>query len=36
MKSIKYEVFKEPDIGNQTTALAAVTDTKIFSKLRLL
>ena len=35
-KGIKYAQFHEPDIGNQLTAIAAVTDTKIFSKLKLL
>jgi len=28
--------FKEPDIGNQLTAIATVTDKKIFSNLQLL
>jgi len=34
--NIKWAEFREPDIGNQMTAIACVTDnSNIFSKLRL-
>lgn len=35
-KGIKYVGFKEPDIGNELTAIAAHTDNKIFNRLRLI
>ena len=35
-KGIKYVGFKEPDIGDELTAIAAHTDHKIFNKLKLL
>lgn len=35
-KGHKYAEFREPDIGNELTAIACCTDTKIFGKLRLL
>jgi hypothetical protein len=36
-KGIEYSYFVEPDIGDQITSLAAVTENeKVFSKLRLL
>ena len=34
-QGIKYFLFKEPDIGNQGTALSCYTDNKIFKKLKL-
>ena len=33
---INYAIFREPDIGNQMTSIAAVTDSDVFSELRLL
>jgi len=35
-KNINYEEFREPDIGNQLTAIATLTDGKIFRKLKLI
>jgi len=36
-ENIKFKDFKEPDIGNQITAISSVTDNyKIFKKLKLL
>lgn len=35
-KDIKYIKFREPDIGNQLTAIAALGDGKIFRKVKLL
>lgn len=35
-KGIDWRGFKEPDINNELTALAAVSDGKVFRKLRLL
>lgn len=34
-KGIQFETFKEPDLQNQTTALAALADAKVFRDLRL-
>ena len=36
MRGIKWVGFKEPDIGNQLTAIAVESDGKIFNKLKLL
>ena len=36
MKNIPHTVFREPDIGDQATSLAAVCEDKIFRKLKLL
>ncbi len=35
-KEIPFTIFREPDIGNQITSLAAVTEGKVFSNLKLL
>ena len=35
-KNIEFSAFKEPDIGNEITAIACLDDGKLFSKLRLL
>lgn len=35
-EGIRYAEFREPDIGDELTALAAITDTRIFSRLKLL
>jgi len=35
-KGMKYAEFREPDIGNELTAIACCTNTKIFGKLKLL
>ncbi len=35
-KNIKWVGFREPDIGNELTAIAAVHDGKVFNKLNLL
>ena len=35
-KNTKYAEFREPDIGNQLTAIATLTDGKIFKKLKLI
>lgn len=35
-KGIKYSEFKEPDINNETTAVAVANDNNIFKKLKLL
>ena len=35
-KNSKYAEFREPDIGNQLTAVAVLTDGKIFKKLKLI
>jgi hypothetical protein len=35
-KDIQYVEFREPDLGNQLTAIACLTDKKIFKKLKLL
>lgn len=32
-KSIDYEMFREPNLGNEVTAIACLTDTNIFSDL---
>jgi hypothetical protein len=34
-RRLNYEPFYEPDIGNQLTALACMTDSKVFKKLPL-
>jgi hypothetical protein len=34
-KGLKWAEFREPDIGNQMTAIACLTDTNVFSKLKL-
>ena len=34
--NLKYAEFREPDIGNQMTAISCLTDTDIFKKLPLL
>jgi hypothetical protein len=34
--NIKYAEFREPDIGNQLTAIATLTEGKIFKKLKCL
>ena len=34
-KGIKWAGFREPDIGDQITAIACLTDNKIFSNLKL-
>jgi hypothetical protein len=36
MNDIQFVEFREPDIGNQTTAIASERGSKIFSKLNLL
>jgi hypothetical protein len=36
LRGTKFVEFKEPDIGNQTTAIASDTDDPIFNKLNLL
>jgi len=35
-KDIKFSAFREPDIGNEITAIACLCDGKIFSNLKLL
>ena len=35
MKGLEWAEFREPDIGNQLTAIACLTDNGVFSKLRL-
>jgi hypothetical protein len=35
-RNMKYAAFREPDIGNQLTAIATLTDGKIFKKLKLI
>lgn len=35
-RGIEYEEFREPDIENQITAIASVTESRVFSKLKLL
>jgi hypothetical protein len=35
MKGLQYAEFREPDIGNQLTAIACLTDNGIFKKLKL-
>jgi hypothetical protein len=35
-RDITYAEFKEPDIGNELTAIACATDSKIFSNLKLM
>ena len=35
-KEMPYSIFREPDIGNQATALACYGDSKLFTKLKLL
>ena len=36
LRGTKFVEFKEPDIGNQTTAIASDIDDPIFNKLNLL
>jgi hypothetical protein len=36
MLDIKYTIFREPDIGNQVTAIACLGNSEVFKKLRLL
>lgn len=35
-RNIKYVAFREPDIGNELTAIATLTGGKIFKKLKLI
>ena len=35
-KNMKYAAFREPDIGNQLTAIATLTEGKVFKKLKCL
>ena len=36
MKNLQWTCFREPDIGDQMTAIACYTDSRIFSNLRLI
>ena len=35
-RSIKYAEFREPDIGNELTAISAVAEDKVFKRLQLM
>jgi hypothetical protein len=36
MLDIKFTIFREPDIGNQITAISSLGNSEVFKKLRLL